>query len=148
IVGLLLMRGVAAGLGMLLLCGSALLVVKLPGYVNSVMFFGKNEGQITSGTGRLPIWQWVLEERVVHRPVLGYGFGEGEVQARLYNIGGFRMMHMHNAFMSAVVNLGSLGVALWLIVWAVMIRTAWNLRNQRARITLMGALAALFLNTV
>jgi hypothetical protein len=148
IVVLLLMRGRAAGLGVMLLCGVILGAVILPQYINSVVFFGKNEGQIFSGTGRLPIWQWVLEERVATRPVLGFGFGEGEVQARLYNVGGFRMMHMHNAFMSAIVNLGVGGVALWALMWAAMIRAAWVIRDHRARLAMMGGATAVFLNTI
>jgi hypothetical protein len=148
IVVLLLMRGRAAGLGMLMMCGAVLVVVMMPQYVNSVYFFGKNEGQITSGTGRLPIWQWVLEERVSTRPVLGFGFGQGEVQARLYNIGGFRMMHMHNAFMSAVVNLGVVGALVWTLMWAAMTRAAWIIPVHRARLMMMGAATAVFLNTV
>jgi O-antigen ligase len=148
IVVLLLMRGRAAGIGMMLVCGSFLLVALLPQYANTVFFFGKNEGQIASGTGRLPIWQWVLEERVAARPIFGFGFGEGEVQARLYNVGGFRMMHMHNAFMSAIVNLGIAGVAVWALMWCAMARAAWKIPQHRARLAMMGGAVALFLNTM
>ena len=147
IVVLLLMRGRAAGLGVMMLCGLVLAVVLLPQYANSVYFFGKNEGQIVSGTGRLPIWQWILEERVSARPMLGFGFAQGEVQARLYNIGGFRMMHMHNAFMSAIVNLGLAGVTLWAMTWGAMARRAWKVPDPRARLAMMGTVVAVFLNT-
>lgn len=148
IVMLLLMRGRAAGLGMLLLCAAMLAVFILPEQVGSVVFFGKNEGTIASGTGRVPIWQWVLQERVTTAPVLGFGFGDGEVQARLYNIGGFRMMHMHNAFMSAIVNLGMVGVMLWAVMWAGMLHAAWRLREPRLRLVLLGTCVAVFLNTI
>jgi len=69
------------------------------------------------------------------------------VQARLYNIGGFRMMHMHNAFMSAIVNLGLAGVALWVMTWGAMTRKAWKVPDPRARLAMTGATVALFLNT-
>jgi len=119
-----------------------------PERVTGVVFFGKNETNIRTATGRLPIWQWILEERVAARPVLGFGFGEGEVQARLYNIGGFRMMHMHNGFMSAIVNLGVCGVALWALMWGAMTRAAWSVRQSNARIVMVGALVTLFLNAL
>jgi O-antigen ligase len=90
----------------------------------------------------------VIEERVSTCPVLGFGFGQGEVQARLYNIGGFRMMHMHNAFMSALVNLGAVGLAIWAVMWTAMIRAAWRIPTHRVRIVMIGAAVALFLNTI
>jgi hypothetical protein len=147
-ISLMLMRGRASGIGMFLIGAMVLAPLLAPDDVGSVVFFGKNETNIRTATGRLPIWQWILEERVAARPVLGFGFGEGEVQARLYNIGGFRMMHMHNGFMSAVVNLGVCGVALWALMWGAMARAAWSVRQSNARIVMVGALVTLFLNTL
>ena len=34
--------------------------------------------------GRVPTWNWVIRERVSQSPVVGLGFGYGEVQARLF----------------------------------------------------------------
>jgi hypothetical protein len=148
IVILLMMRGRASGFGVILLCASLLALLAKPELVTSVFFFGKQTGQILSGTGRIPIWQWIIEERVSQRPILGFGFGQGEVQARLYNIGGFRMMHMHNAFMSALVNLGVFGVVLWAMLWGALTRTAWNIKDHKSRLMLVGAATAVFLNTI
>jgi len=147
-VSLMLMRGRAAGIGIFLLGTMFLAPLLFPERVSSVVFFGKNETNIRTATGRLPIWQWILEERVAARPILGFGFGDGEVQARLYNVGGFRMMHMHNGFMSAIVNLGICGVALWALMWGAMTRAAWNIPLPKARIVMVGALVTLFLNTL
>jgi hypothetical protein len=147
-VALMLMRGRASGVGMFLIGTMVLAPLLFPERVTSVVFFGKNETNIRTATGRLPIWQWILQERVAARPVLGFGFGEGEVQARLYNIGGFRMMHMHNGFMSAVANLGVCGVALWALMWGAMTRAAWKVSQSKARIVIVGALVTLFLNTL
>ena len=147
-VSLMLMRGRAAGVGVFLVGTMVLAPLLFPEGATSVVFFGKNETNIRTATGRLPIWQWIIEERVATRPVLGFGFGEGEVQARLYNIGGFRMMHMHNGFMSALVNLGVCGVALWALMWGAMTRAAWRVTQPRARIVMVGALVTLFLNTL
>ncbi len=148
IVTLLMMRGRASGAGLFLLCAMIVTPLLFPDTISSMVFFGKNETAVRTGTGRLPIWQWVLEERVSQAPILGFGFGEGEVQARLFNIGGFRMMHMHNAFMSAIVNLGIVGVALWAAMWADMARAALKIPIHWPRIVLMGAAATLFLNTI
>jgi O-antigen ligase len=124
------------------------MLLAMPELVTSVFFFGKQSGQILTGTGRIPIWRWILEERVAQRPILGFGFGQGEVQARLFNIGGFRMMHMHNAFMSAIVNLGVFGALLWALLWGALIRAAWNIRDHKSRLMLLGAATAVFLNTI
>ena len=70
------------------------------------------------------------------------------MQARLYNVGGFRMMHMHNAAMSAIVNLGLAGTALYLLFCMAIYRRVSNLRTQRIRIVLLGAVTALLLNTL
>jgi O-antigen ligase len=147
-VSLMLMRGRAAGVGMFLIGSMFLAPALFPQKVTSVVFFGKNETNIRTATGRLPIWQWILEERVAAKPVLGFGFGDGEVQARLYNVGGFRMMHMHNGFMSALVNLGICGALLWALMWGAMSRAAWNIRQSKARIVIIGALVTLFLNSL
>jgi O-antigen ligase len=80
-----------------------------------VLFWGKSESNIMTASGRIPVWQWVYDEYVVLRPYFGYGFGEGEILARLNNLVGLRMQHMHNVVMGALTNLGFVGLTLFLI---------------------------------
>jgi hypothetical protein len=101
--------------------------------VSKVVFWGKSQSNIETGSGRVPIWKWVLFERMPSCPMVGFGFGPGEAQARLYNIGGFRMQHMHNGTMSAIANLGAVGLCIWLVfVYAIAARRAPPARPRTA----------------
>jgi hypothetical protein len=148
IVSLLFMRGRASGSGLILLFGMLVTFTCFHDQVNQLLFYGKTKSTIESGSGRIPIWTWILTERVPQAPIFGFGFGAGEVQARLYNVGGFRMMHMHNAAMSAIVNLGAAGEALFALFIMAMFSKALRQRDQKIRIVLLGALTALMLNTL
>jgi O-antigen ligase len=111
------------------------------------LFPMQSDTNITTASGRMPVWEWVLKEKIAERPVLGYGFGEGEVLARLYHTGGLRMMHMHNCLMGALANIGVLGTlpilifyggCFWLILKGeVEGKSLW-----------LGAYAALMLNSL
>lgn len=148
IVSLIFMRGRASGIGLMLLCAMLITFTCFSQEVNRVLFWGKTESTIKSGSGRIPIWQWILTERMPESPIVGFGFGAGEVQARLFNSGGFRMMHMHNGTMSAIVNLGAAGLALYLLFLMALYRKALDQPDQKIRIVLLGGLTAVLLNTM
>jgi hypothetical protein len=148
IVSLIFMRGRASGIGLILLFGMFITFTCFSQEVNRVVFWGKNESTIKSGSGRIPIWQWILFERMPESPIVGFGFGAGEVQARLFNQGGFRMMHMHNATMSAIANLGAVGVALYALLLMALYRKAFNQPDHKIRVVLLGAMTAVVCNTM
>jgi len=114
------------------------------------IFWGKSDYQIQSATGRVPVWQWVLEEKVQERPLIGYGFGTGELLARLYNIqaGRLRMMHMHNVVMSSLTNLGLLGLMLFLMMLKELIQGLWTIRRLYVFNLFAAGFGAMLLNSM
>jgi hypothetical protein len=112
-----------------------------------IIFFGKSESTIMTASGRIPVWQWVYDSYVALKPYFGYGFGEGEVLARFYNIEGLRMQHMHNAFMGALTNLGYAGLTLYLIVILDTGISVMKVKNMPHRSYFIGGWSALTLNS-
>ncbi len=135
-------------LGVLLLGLATAMTVSYPQEIKNIVFYGKSEGNIRTASGRLPTWQWLVRNQMQDAPLAGYGFAFGEARARLYNIGGLRMQHMHSSVMSAFVNLGLLGltllVAYWLTVWRHVLRAA----ACPSRSLALGAVAAVCANSL
>ena len=90
--------------------------------------WNKTPDNIETATGRLPVWRWVLEEKLPESPLLGFGFGVGESLARLYNDqqSGRRMIHMHNTLVSGLANLGLVGGCLVSLFWVATGVAAWR----------------------
>lgn len=146
---LLCLRGRWAPVGALLLTGILGLGVVSNFDFDRYIFWGKTEAQIRTGSGRLLVWEWVLRERVSERPVLGYGFGMGETLARTSDPSEstLQMMHMHSAGMSAVANLGAVGLFLLLMLLFNVGRDVWGLSRARAGPLLVAATAAVAVNS-
>ena len=72
----------------------------------------------TNLTGRLPLWNYLIEKAVIQRPFLGHGFGaiwdiqEFRRQATLSLGWSFVITNGHNGFMDILLGLGILGLAL------------------------------------
>ena len=115
----------------------------------SLVFWGKNEYAISSASGRVPVWQWLLDSVVSHRPLLGYGFGVGENIARVaMDWAGLRMMHMHNAAMSAVVNLGAVGVVVFVLFVGSVLISLWKIRSAAIFPYAFASFVAVLLNSL
>jgi hypothetical protein len=115
----------------------------------ALVFWGKNEYAITSASGRIPVWQWLLDSVVSQRPLFGYGFGVGESIVRLaMDWAGLRMMHMHNAAMSAVVNLGAAGLVLFLLFLVSIVVSLWKIRSAAIFPYAFAAFTAVLLNSM
>jgi hypothetical protein len=115
-----------------------------------LIFWGKSEGNIQTASGRLPIWQWVLEEVVPKKPVLGYSFGEGEAISRVFDVSykGFRVIHMHNVAISALVNLGITGFLFFLLFIFSVFKSILNLKQFQWRAFFLAATFAIILNAL
>jgi hypothetical protein len=115
----------------------------------SLVFWGKNGYAISSASGRVPVWQWLLDSVVSQRPLLGYGFGVGENIARVaMDWAGLRMMHMHNAAMSAVVNLGAVGVVVFVLFVGSVLISLWKIRSAAIFPYAFASFVAVLLNSL
>ena len=135
--------------GLLLLGMIALGVLAFPNTVMRSVFYGKSSANIASASGRLPTWEWTIQQQVQNEKIfLGYGYSYGEVQARLYNIRGLRMQHMHSAPISAFVNPGVIGFILLCCFWIGLWRNAYSMQPGLLRSMTIGAFAAVCLNSL
>jgi hypothetical protein len=143
------MRGRRALVGALILTSIVGLGFATGFDLDRYVFWGKSEQDIRTGSGRLLVWEWVIREKVAEKPVLGYGFGVGETLARMSDPreSALQMMHMHSAGMSALVNLGGVGLFLLLMTLLGVGKGAWKLSRARAGPALAGATAAVFVNS-
>lgn len=144
------LRANHAALGLMVLALIAFLVLQHPADALRLVFYGKAENQILNGTGRVPTWDWLMSERFPQHPLLGFGFGIGEVQARIAGgiSGGLNMVHMHSAAMSALLNLGAVGGCLLLLFWGGVLRATWKIRSYPARPIMLAAVVATILNSL
>jgi len=143
----LLTRGRYAALGWLVIGALVVALLAVPDDLGAIVFYGKTNQNIQTASGRLPVWQELIEDAVSKRPWLGWGFAVGEVHARLYGKG-FHLMHMHSSVMSALMNLGGVGLALLLCFWAGVLRVALKLKDRRLRPLMFGACLAVILNSL
>jgi len=115
-----------------------------------LIFWGKSEQNIQTASGRLPVWQWVLEEIVPKKPILGYSFGQGEAIFRVFDVSytGFRVIHMHNVAISALVNLGIIGFLFFLLFVFNVFKSILNLKQFQWRAFYLAATFAIILNAL
>lgn len=76
------------------------------------------EDDISSLTGRVPIWQAVAVD-IAKRPLLGYGYGTFWTPQRVYEyslIHHWEFNHAHSAYFESTLNLGVIGVSLGLLI--------------------------------
>jgi O-antigen ligase len=92
----------------------------------------QDTAEITTLTGRIPIWGAVLE-RVGERPMFGYGFGgfwtsrRVEEFSSLFN---WTFMHSHSAYLETLLNVGIVGLLLALfIVFGTMLVASRTFRR-------------------
>jgi O-antigen ligase len=115
-----------------------------------VLFGGKRAGSIHSASGRIPTWELILKNRVEKKPLLGYGFGQGESLSRVFDFhqDTVRMTHMHNTFMSALANLGIIGFGLFVLFLFDIFRLILKSRDHPHRPIMIGAATAIIFNSL
>ncbi len=74
---------------------------------------------------RPALWLEVIE-LAKERPLTGYGFGRGLLRRTLHEeFGNNLLWHAHNAFLDAVLQTGIIGLALFLLLLAAILREGW-----------------------
>jgi O-antigen ligase len=135
-----------------LVAGASLAALALVSEADLVAWltWNKSERNIETGSGRIPVWTWMVEEKLPESPLVGFGFGVGESVARLYNDGpgGLRMTHLHNTFMSSLANLGYTGGCLILGFWVAAGAASWRAAKRSASSAPIAALVASFVNSL
>lgn len=113
-----------------------------------LFFPGKEMHTIVTGHGRLPVWEAMAEDFVVYRPIQGYGFGVGDKLSYLSEGLGFKISHMHNIFLTAVMNLGIIGGGLIAFFYIDLVLAGWRCLDRRWRASNIAALMAIMFTTL
>jgi O-antigen ligase len=113
-----------------------------------LFFPGKEMHTILSGHGRLPVWETMAEEFVIHRPIHGYGFGVGDKLSYISEGLSFRVSHTHNIILAAVMNLGAMGGVLIVLFYLDVILAGWRCLEQRWRASSIAGLMAVIFVTL
>ena len=106
-------------------------VIALSASGDSLLSFarmGRNQDveDIASLTGRVPIWEEVVQDIGDH-PILGYGYGGFWSPARVAyyaTIHDWAFDHAHSAYLETMVNIGVIGLAIGLSIVALSLRGA------------------------
>ena len=111
-----------------------------------VNFFGKD----LTFTGRTLIWSaaWRL---ICRQPWIGYGLGglwtdqNREPTAELTKLIGFRVGHAHNGFLELLIEVGIIGLGLYLMAGALAVTRLWRVRYRTPNLARWGLLICLTL---
>jgi O-antigen ligase len=113
---------------------------------------GRTES-VSSMTGRLPLWG-ALIERVSDRPLVGFGYGafwDTRMIASVHRQIGWYAGHSHNCYMELLVNLGVIGLAIFICLGVHSLRRCVDLTQSTRELAypiLGGLLAASFVNGI
>lgn len=112
---------------------SALILLAVPDAIDTtwhVLSRGQSEGEIMSLTGRVQLWQTVVE-LIAMKPLLGWGYVSGGRVALLSAFHWWPATHTHNAFLEMLLALGLLGgLILSLLMWKTYASLARYLRRE------------------
>jgi len=113
-----------------------ILVVSGAGLMTAVT---QAEREKVAEDARLALWPAVVEH-IEERPLVGYGFGRGQLRQPLYAQFDNRLLwHAHNLFLETMVQLGLTGLLLLLILLGSTVREGWRLaRSSDALATACG----------
>ncbi|MHC4539205.1 MAG: O-antigen ligase family protein [Planctomycetota bacterium] len=125
-----------------------ILLLFFPQEALHLFFPGKEMHMILTGHGRLPVWETMAEEFVVHRPIHGYGFGLGDKLSYISEGLSFRISHTHNIILAAVMNLGAVGGVLIVLFCLDVALTGWRCLDQRWRACSIAGLVAIIFATL
>ncbi len=112
-----------------LLAGACLLLIpdsSADGALMGMLRMGREDEDIGSLTGRLPIWQAISGD-IAKQPFLGYGYGGFWTDQQVWDYSFIRhweFNHAHSAYLESLLNLGLVGLSLGLFLVLNSARTA------------------------
>ena len=112
-----------------LLAGACLLLIpdsSADGALMGMLRMGREDEDIGSLTGRLPIWQAISGD-IAKQPILGYGYGGFWTDQQVWDYSFIRhweFNHAHSAYLESLLNLGLVGLSLGLFLVLYSARAA------------------------
>ena len=106
--------------------------ILIPEDPNAIVLGIKTVTEIMGGTGRFEVWEFALADAFWQAPLIGHGFVVGDALGRTSGVN-VALGQMHNAHLSAVMNLGLLGAGLWFafLIWSYVAIARHPVRETR-----------------
>lgn len=115
-------RGINIGKMLLVLIVCGLLYALCSNVIKDLVFYGKSEREIETGTGREIIWS-VFLDAWEKQPWIGYGYSIAERNFSLFAGQEASFTSAHNGYLSLLVNTGIIG---FLLFSPIFLRTLWQ----------------------
>lgn len=101
------------------------------------VLMGRREETLGTFTGRVPLWNHLIERYIGERPILGYGFQGFWTQSNTLRVIAHQdwvILHSHSGFVEVTLGLGLVGLVLFvLILWGAIVRSYRNFAATRDR---------------
>lgn len=109
-------------------------------------------GRDPSFTGRVPLWM-MSTEAVLAKSMLGYGYGafwdlDFVTTQYIWKMINWEAPSAHNGYLDIALQIGGVGLGLYVWMWSSVIGSAWRLRTTSVRPEAIWILLFMFVNVV
>ncbi|MEX2112395.1 MAG: O-antigen ligase family protein [Pirellulales bacterium] len=101
-----------------------------------VIAMGRNDSEMSSLTGRVPLWQELLNNYLPLNPLAGHGYGAFWTENHIAEISHYQtwaVYHAHSTYIDLVLNVGLIGAALYLTGMVLAFLSASRLEARHVR---------------
>ncbi|MGD9632902.1 MAG: O-antigen ligase family protein [Pirellulales bacterium] len=118
------------------LCLVFILVVGVFDVSTDWLSMGRKDHDVSSLTGRMPLWQELLERYIRERPLLGYGYGAFWTDVHIDEVSksqGWQIPYAHSTYIDLLLNVGYIGSVICLVAMVVALFKSLRLEAHHAR---------------
>lgn len=126
----------------------------LDNMARSTVLLGRDEGSPETLTGRLPLWQYLIDRYVGERPFFGYGFNGFWTPQHVMNVSGSQnwlILTAHSGYVSLLLELGTVGLGLVMMIVVMALRRSYRnfrLSGDRTWLFMMAVLVWASVNSI
>lgn len=87
--------------------------------IEKAFLMGRNAETLETGTGRIPLWSYLISHYVAERPLLGHGFQGFWTADHIRSVTASQdwlILHAHSGYMNVLLDLGLVGLGLFVLI--------------------------------
>jgi len=96
---------------------------------------GRQDNEVDSLSSRLPLWEELIGNYATRQPIGGYGYGAFWSPPRIFDVArtqGWNPAYAHSTYVDLLVNIGIVGIVLFLVTMLLAFFTAVRLEMRHA----------------